>query len=63
MIATVTIDDDLFATASAYLGLDEPSAVLGKALTALVARESARRLARIGGTNPEACAAPRRRSR
>jgi Arc/MetJ family transcription regulator len=63
MIATVTIDDELFATASAYLDLDEPSAVLREALRVLVARESARRLARMGGSDPEARAAPRRRSR
>jgi Arc/MetJ family transcription regulator len=52
MRTTVTIDDDLLAKARSYTGLKETSAVLRAALTALVEREAARRLALLGGTEP-----------
>ena len=61
MRTTVSLDDDLVAKATAYTGLKEKSALLREALTALVQREAARRLARLGGSDPQATAAPRRR--
>jgi Arc/MetJ family transcription regulator len=61
MRTTVTLDDDLLAKAQAYTGLKEKSAVIEAALKALVERESARRLARLGGTEPDLTAPPRRR--
>ncbi len=61
MRTTVTLDDDLLAKAQAYTGLKEKSAVIQAALKALVERESARRLARLGGTEPDLTAPPRRR--
>lgn len=62
MRTTVTLDDDLLATASRLTGLTETPALLRAALRALIERESARRLARLGGSDPDATAAPRRRS-
>ena len=63
MRTTVALDDDLVATAQAYTGLAEKSALLREALKALIAREAAARLARLGGSAPETVAVPRRRPR
>jgi Arc/MetJ family transcription regulator len=62
MRTTVTLDDDLLAKARSYTGLKETSAVLRAALTALVEREAARRLARLGGTMPDLKPVRRRRT-
>jgi len=62
MRTTLTIDDELFEQAQAYTGLREKSAVVREALRALIEREAARRLARLGGSDPEAEAPPGRRS-
>ena len=61
MRTTVTLDDALLDRAADLTGLRERSALLREALTALVERESARRLARLGGTEPELEAPVRRR--
>ncbi len=61
MRTTVALDDELLATAQEYTGLREKSALLHEALKALVQREAARRLARLGGTEPGLKAPPRRR--
>ena len=58
---TIAIDDELFAKAQQFAGVTEESAVMTEALKALVEREAARRLARMGGTEPNAKAPPRRR--
>jgi Arc/MetJ family transcription regulator len=63
MKATIAIDDELLAKAQQYAGVTETSAVVAEALKAFVEREAARRLARLGGTQPDAKAPPRRRSR
>jgi len=60
MRTTVTIDDDLLKAASVAAGTDERSVVLHEALRALIERDAARRLARLGGSDPGA-RAPRRR--
>ena len=62
MRTTVTLDDKLLKAASAAAGTTERSAVLREALQALIERDAARRLARLGGSSPGASAAPRRRS-
>jgi len=62
MRTTVALDDDLMAKARACTGLTETSVLLRAALTALIERESARRLARLGGTEPDIEAAPRKRA-
>ncbi len=61
MRTTIALDDDLMAKAQEYTGLKEKSAIVHEALKALVQREAARRLARLGGTMPELKSVPRRR--
>ena len=61
MRTTLALDDDLLAEARAYTGLTEKSALVREALKALIERESARRLARLGGSEPDLAAIPRRR--
>ncbi len=61
MRTTLALDDDLLAKAQAFTGLKEKSALVREALTALIERESARRLARLGGSQPKLVPAPRRR--
>ena len=60
MRTTLAIDDALLAKAQAATGLTEKSALVREALKALIERESARRLARLGGTEPDLAAPPRR---
>jgi Arc/MetJ family transcription regulator len=62
MRTTLTLDDDLLEKAEAFTGVKEKSALVREALKALIERESARRLARLGGTEPRLKPAPRRRS-
>ena len=61
MRTTVTLDDDLLAKAEEYTGIKERSTLIREALKALVAREAARRLALMGGSDPKAQMPPRRR--
>ena len=61
MRTTIALDDDLLAKAQAFTGLSEKSALVREALKALIERESARRLARLGGTEKKLSAPPRRR--
>jgi Arc/MetJ family transcription regulator len=63
MRARITIDDQLLAAAEEMTGITDRSALLTEALKGLVARESARRLARLGGSCPDTKAPPRRRSK
>lgn len=62
MRTTLSLDDDLLNQAQLMTGLKEKSALMREALKALIERESARRLARLGGTEPGLEAAPRRRA-
>ena len=61
MRTTVALDDQLLADARDYTGINETSALLRRALMALIEQESAERLIRLGGSDPTASAAPRRR--
>jgi Arc/MetJ family transcription regulator len=63
MRTTITVSDDLVARAAELTGRDEPSALMRLGLEALVERESARRLALLGGSDPGASAPPRERTR
>ena len=56
-------DDDLLAQAQQFTGVQEKIALVREALKALIERESARRLMRLGGSQPQAGAGPRRRPR
>ncbi len=62
MRTTVTIDDELLEHASALTGTRETSALLKQGLHALIQQESARRLARLGGSDASASAGSRRRA-
>jgi Arc/MetJ family transcription regulator len=62
MRTTVTLDDALLARAEQLCGGLERSALLKEALRALVQRESARRLAALGGSEPALEPIPRRQS-
>lgn len=62
MRTTLILDDRLLAEAQRLSGLKEKTAVVHAGLDALIARESARRLALLGGTDPKARAGRRRRS-
>jgi Arc/MetJ family transcription regulator len=58
---TLALDDDLIAQAQAFTGLKEKSSLVREALKALIERESARRLAKLGGAEPDVTAPSRRR--
>jgi Arc/MetJ family transcription regulator len=62
MRTTLALDDDLVAKAQDFTGLKEKSSLVREALKALIERESARRLARLGGSEPVVETPPRRRS-
>lgn len=62
MRTTLALDDDLLAKAQDLTGVREKSALVREALKALVQRESALRLARLGGSAPDLKDPPRRRS-
>ena len=63
MRTTVTVDDELMAKAEELTGIKERSALVRSGIEALIARESAKRLALLGGSDPKAKAAPRSRGR
>ena len=62
MRTTLALDDDLLIEAQRLTGATEKTAMVREALHALIERESARRLARLGGSEPELTEIPRRRS-
>ena len=62
MRTTVNIDDELFENAKRLTGIEGKTPLVREALRALVERESARRLAKLAGTQPQLRRAPRRRS-
>lgn len=62
MRTTLTLDDETVARAQELTGLKEKSNLVREALKALIERESARRLARLGGSEPQLAATPRRRT-
>jgi len=53
MRTTLNIDDDIFQKASALSGITEKTALLHEGLKSLIAVESARRLAKLGGASPK----------
>jgi len=61
MRTTLALDNELVAQAQGLTGLTEKSSLVREALKALIERESARRLARLGGSEPNLMAPPRRR--
>ena len=61
MRTTLAMDDELVAKAQAFTGVKEKSRLVREALKALIERESARRLAKLGGSARKLKATPRRR--
>jgi Arc/MetJ family transcription regulator len=61
MRTTLALDDDLLERAIALTGIEEKAALVREALKALIERESARRLALLGGSEPDLKDIPRRR--
>ncbi|MGO4256858.1 type II toxin-antitoxin system VapB family antitoxin [Marmoricola sp. RAF53] len=62
MRTTVTLDDATVARAVELTGVAETSALVRQGLETLIRVETARRLAALGGSDPKASAAPRRRT-
>ena len=62
MRTTLVIDDRQLARARELSGIKETTGLVREALQALIERESARRLARLGGSEPELVPVPRRRT-
>ena len=62
MRTTINIDEELIEQARRLTGTHERTELIHDGLRALIARESARRLARLGGSDPRAKAPRRRRS-
>ncbi len=62
MRTTLNIDDNLYTQAVDLTGIHEKTALLREGLKALIERESARRLALLGASEPEIEQIPRRRS-
>jgi hypothetical protein len=61
MRTTLNIEDNLMDKASSLTGIKEKTTLVKLGLEALIARESARRLAKLGGTQKLLKAIPRRR--
>jgi len=62
MRTTLNLDDELLGQAPQLSGISERSLLIREALKALVQRESASRLAALGGSEPKLQPVPRRRS-
>ena len=61
MRTTLNIEDNLIDQAAKIAGIKEKTALVKLGLEALIARESARRLAKLGGTQKQLQAIPRRK--
>ena len=60
MRTTLNIDDDLLLAAEQVTGVSEKTALVRAGLRALIEKESARRLAKLGGTETQLTLTPRR---
>jgi Arc/MetJ family transcription regulator len=63
MRTTLNIDDEKLSRAAELTGVEEKTSLVRMGLDALIARESAGRLAALGGTEKKLMPIPRRRSR
>jgi Arc/MetJ family transcription regulator len=61
MRTTLNIEDKLISDARALTGIQEKTTLVKLGLEALIAREAAKRLARLGGSQPGLKSVPRRR--
>jgi len=62
MRTTLNIDDAILEKASRLTGIKQKTALVRLGLEALIARESSKRLAKLGGTEKNLRPIPRRRS-
>ena len=62
MRTTLNIDDELLTQAQQITGMPEKTALVREGLRALIEREGACRLARLGGSEPQLQTTPRRQS-
>jgi Arc/MetJ family transcription regulator len=62
MRTTLIIEDALLARAREFSGIHEKTALVHEGLRALIAREAAKRLAALGGSEPDLRPIPRRRA-
>jgi len=62
MRTTIVLDDELLAKAQSLTNVQEKSSLVKEALKALIERESAKRLASLGGSEPQLEATPRRQT-
>ncbi len=62
MRTTLNIEDTLIDKASKLTGIKEKTSLVRLGLEALIARESAKRLAKLGGTEKNLTNIPRRRN-
>lgn len=62
MRTTIVLDDELLQKAQALTDVQEKSALVKEALKALIERESAKRLANLGGSEPQLETIPRRQT-
>ncbi|MBU3915195.1 type II toxin-antitoxin system VapB family antitoxin [bacterium] len=62
MRTTINIEDDLISKAIKLTGIKEKTSLVKLGLEALIARESSKRLAKLGGTEKDLKPVPRRRS-
>jgi len=62
MRTTINLDEQLLSEAQRVTGMKERTALIHEGLKALIERESARRLARLGGSEPRLRTIPRRRA-
>jgi Arc/MetJ family transcription regulator len=58
---TINLDDELLEEARRITGMEGRTALIHEGLRALIERESARRLARLGGSEAQLRPVPRRR--
>ena len=63
MRTTINIDDSLLKKAAQLTGIEEKTSLVRHGLQALIARESGKRLAKLGGTEMQAKRIPRRRTK
>jgi Arc/MetJ family transcription regulator len=63
MRTTLNIDDELLGEAQRITGVTEKAALVREGLRALIERESARRLAQLGGSEPQLEPVPRRKTK
>jgi Arc/MetJ family transcription regulator len=63
MRTTINIDDQILKKAALLTGIKEKTSLVRLGLEALIARESSKRLAKLGGTEKELYSIPRRRAK